>query len=151
MRCYFYETRSHLSPEQLYQAMCDIKRWPDWDHEIEAVELDGPVEAGRVLTLKPRGRAAVKLRIETMIAPYRFADTAYLPLARMRTEHCFIPVPQGTLVRISLEITGLLAGFWDRPLAETHAAGAAAQTRRFLAFAARMAGSDVAPAYRAAA
>lgn len=137
MRRYCYETKSDLPPEQLYRALADVARWPEWDDEIEAIEIDGTAEAGCIFALKPRGRDAVRLRVETMVEPYRFADLAYLPLARMRTEHSFIPTPDGTLVRNTVEITGLLASFWDRPLAQSYAEGAARQTRRFLAFAAR--------------
>lgn len=136
MRRYCYETKSDLPPELLYRTIADIKRWSEWDDEIEGIEMNGPVEAGRAFVLKPRGRDAVKLRVETMVEPYRFADVAYLPLARMRTEHAFIPTPDGTLVRSTIEWRGLLAAFWDRPLAHNYAEGAARQTRRFLAFAA---------------
>lgn len=137
MRRYFYETKSDLPPEQLYRALADIRRWPEWDEGIEATSIDGPAETGTEFAVKPRGRAAVRLRVESMVEPYRFADVAYLPLARMRTEHSFIPTPEATLVRSTIEISGLLAAFWDRPLAKTYAEGAAAQTRRFLAFAAQ--------------
>ncbi|WP_303980543.1 SRPBCC family protein [Dongia mobilis] len=136
MRRYSYETHSHLPAEQLYRAFSDVAAWPQWDDGIDGVELDGPAETGSIFALKPRGRDAVKLRVETMVEPYRFADMAYLPLARLRTEHSFIPTPHGTLVRSTVEIRGPLARFWDRPLARSYAEGAARQTRSFLAFAA---------------
>jgi hypothetical protein len=97
MRRYCYETTSDLPPELLYAAITDVARWPEWDDEIEAVRLDGPAEPGRIFALKPRGRDAVKLRVEAMVEPFRFRDVAYLPLARLRTEHAFIPTPSGTL------------------------------------------------------
>jgi hypothetical protein len=137
MRRYCYETMSDLPPSQLYAAITDVARWPEWDEEIEGIEIAGPAAAGSTFALKPRGRAAVKLRVETMAPPYRFADMAYLPLARLRTEHAFIPTPTGTLVRSTVEISGPLARFWDRPLARCYREGAARQTRRFLAFAGR--------------
>jgi len=137
MRRYCYETTSDLPPSQLYAAIADVARWPEWDDEIEGIEIDGLAETGSTFALKPRGRAAVKLRVETMVEPYRFADVAYLPLARLRTEHAFIPTPTGTLVRSTVEISGPLARFWDRPLARSYSEGAARQTRRFLAFAGR--------------
>ncbi|WP_374653039.1 SRPBCC family protein [Dongia sp.] len=146
MRRHSYETTSDLPPERLYKALADIASWPQWDDGIEAIVLDGPAESGAVFALKPRGRQAVKLRVETMVEPYRFADMAYLPLARMRTEHSFIPTPDGTLVRSTVEISGPLARFWDRTLTRDYREGAARQTRRFLAFAANWNGPAVAPA-----
>lgn len=136
MRRYSYETVTELKPEQLYGAMSDVAAWPQWDDGIEAIILKGPANEGAEFALVPRGRAAVKLRIKTMVAPYRFADVAYLPLAWMRTEHAFIPTPGGTLVRSTVELSGPLARFWDRTLSGSYAEGAARQTRRFLAFAA---------------
>jgi hypothetical protein len=136
MRRYSYETVTDLKPEQLYGAMSDVAAWPQWDDGIEAIILKGPANEGTEFALVPRGRAAVKLKVETMVAPYRFTDIAYLPLARMRTEHAFIPTPGGTLVRATVEISGPLARFWDRTINASYAEGAARQTRRFLAFAA---------------
>jgi hypothetical protein len=136
MRRHSYETTTDLPPERLYRALADVASWPQWDDGIEAIAIEGPAESGAVFALKPRGRQAVKLRVETMVEPYRFSDVAYLPLARMRTEHSFIPTPTGTLVRSTVEISGPLARFWDRTLAQDYREGAARQTRRFLAFAA---------------
>lgn len=136
MRRYSYETTSDLPPERLFNALADIASWPQWDDGIEAIAFEGPAERGAVFALKPRGRQAVKLKVETMVEPYRFADVAYLPLARIRTEHSFIPTPGGTLVRSTVEIRGILARFWDRTLTQDYREGAARQTRRFLAFAA---------------
>ncbi|WP_374377593.1 SRPBCC family protein [Dongia sp.] len=136
MRRYSYETVTDLKPEQLYGAMSDVAAWPQWDDGIEAIILDGPANEGTEFALVPRGRTAVKLKVETMVEPYRFTDIAYLPLARMKTEHAFIPTPEGTLVRSTVEIKGPLARFWDRTINASYAEGAARQTKRFLAFAA---------------
>ena len=86
MRRYCYETTSDLPPSQLYAAIADVARWPEWDDEIEGIEIAGEVETGSTFALKPRGRDAVKLRVETMAPPYRFADMAYLPLAQNYSE-----------------------------------------------------------------
>lgn len=136
MRRHSYETLSDLPAEDLYRAMTDIESWPHWDDGIEAVRLDGPANEGAEFALKPKGRAALTVKVAAMEAPYRFADVAYLPLARMRTEHSFIPTEKGTIVRSVVEIRGPLAGYWDRVLTRDYRAGAARQTQRFLEFAA---------------
>jgi hypothetical protein len=75
------------------------------------------------------------MRVEVADAPRRFADVALLPLARMRTMHEFIPSGAATTVRVTIEVSGPLAFLWDRIVARKQAAGAEAQTRRFVAFA----------------
>lgn len=136
MRRYSYETVTDLPPEQLFRAFTDVQSWPQWDDGIEAIILEGPANEGAEFSLVPRNGQAVKLKVEAMVEPYRFIDVAYLPLARMRTEHSFIPTPKGTLVRSTVEIRGLFARFWDGAINADYAASAAHQTRRFLAFAA---------------
>jgi hypothetical protein len=145
MRRYSYETRTELPADRLFSALADVASWPQWDAGIEAVILKGPANEGSAFAVKPLGRRAVRLKVETMVAPYRFADVAYLPLARLRTEHSFIPIPDGTLVRSVVEIRGPLARFWDRLLSGDYRASAAEQTRRFLAFAANWNGPAQAP------
>jgi hypothetical protein len=136
MRRHSYEILSDLPPEALYRAITDIENWPQWDDGIEALRLEGPANEGAEIALKPRGRNAMTVKVTAMEEPYRFADEAYLPLARMRTEHAFIEAPEGTILRMTVEIRGPLAGYWERALIRDFAGDAARQAQRFLAFAA---------------
>lgn len=133
-----HETMTHLPPERLFRAIADIRRWPDWDDDLERTGLDGPARAGARFTLKPRGGPRVRMVIETAEAPHQFADVSLLPLARMRTAHSLTPAAGGAAVRVVIEVWGPLAFLWDRIVARKQAAGAEAQTRRFLAFAASL-------------
>lgn len=135
MKRYSYTTTTRLTPQQLYRAISDIRRWPLWDSELETTVHDGRLEAGTRFTLKPRGGPKVSMTIERAEAPGRFVDLSHLPLAKMRTAHWFTAEPSGTRVDITIEIWGPLAFLWDRIVARKLAAGVAEQTGAFLAYA----------------
>ena len=135
MRRYTHETITALQPAQLFRAIADIGRWPEWDRELEATTIDGPVRDGARFTLKPNGGPEVAMLVEAADAPGRFADVALLPLARLRTVHEFTACGAGTAVRTTIEVTGPLAFLWDRIVVRKQAASAEAQTKAFLAFA----------------
>lgn len=136
MRCYRYETDTAVSAEKLFRAKADIRRWPEWDSEIEATVLNAPLEAGAPFLLKPKGGPRISMRIECVEEPRRFVDLAFLPLARMRTSTEFQPSGEDTRIRVVIEIFGPLAFLWDRVVARRLAADCEHQTREFIAFAA---------------
>lgn len=135
MKRYSYTTTTTLRPEQLYRAVSDINRWPQWDSELEATSHIGRVEAGSPFMLKPKGGPKVSMTIERAEEPTCFVDISHLPLAKMRTSHHFTAEPGGTRVDINIEIWGPLAVLWDRIVARKVAAGTAEQTRAFFAHA----------------
>jgi len=135
-RRYVYETVVDVPPEQLFAAIIDIPRWPEWDAELISTEQGaGLLQTGSRFALKPKGGPRVAMTVEAIEAPRLFADVARLPLARMRTRHDFERLSHGTRIRITIETTGFLAFLWDRLVARKQAAGAAEQTRRFADFA----------------
>jgi uncharacterized protein YndB with AHSA1/START domain len=135
MRRYTYETDTSVPAEKLFRAKADIRRWPEWDDELESTGFDVPLEPGARFVLKPKGGPSVPMRIEAVEAPRLFIDIALMPLARMRTASEFVPAGGGTRVRISIEVFGPLAFLWDRLVARKLAADCEQQTRRFIAFA----------------
>lgn len=135
MKRYSYTTTTALRPEQLYRAVADINRWPQWDSELEAASHDGRLEAGSPFMLKPKGGPKVSMTIERAEEPSCFVDISHLPLAKMRTSHRFTAEPGGTRVDIGIEIWGPLAFLWDWIVARKMAAGTAEQTRAFFAHA----------------
>jgi hypothetical protein len=121
---------------RLFEAITDIRRWPEWDAELASIEHDGAtLRPGCRFALTPRGGPRVTLVVEAIEAPERFVDVARLPFARLRTTHDFERVAGGTRVRLTIETAGPLAFLWDRLVARKQAAGAAEQTRRFVDFA----------------
>lgn len=135
MKTYTFETKTHVPAAKLFRAITDIARWPRWDSELESTEHDGNMRQGARFMLKPKDGPKVTMEIVEAIAPVRFVDIAHLPLAKMRTSHCFVESDAGTSVAVTIEVWGLLGFLWDRVVARKQAADAAEQTRRFIAYA----------------
>jgi len=138
MRRYVHEVVVDTPPDKLWRAITDLRRWPEWDAGLEAIELQGELAPGGRYTLKPRGGPAVSMSVEAMERPGRFVDLTHLPLATMRGTHEFRAEPGGTRIRMIVEIWGPLAFFWDRVVARRIARDAGAQTAAFVRFAERL-------------
>jgi hypothetical protein len=138
MRRHVYEVVVLTTPEVLWSAIADVRRWPDWDAELENTRVTGTIVPGSRFTLKPRGGPVVKMSVEAMEASRRFVDVAHLPLAKMRVSHEFERQPAGTRIRITIEVRGVLAFLWDRLVARKLAEGSAVQMQAFVRFAERL-------------
>jgi hypothetical protein len=136
MKRYIDETRVDAGAEQIYRALCDVARWPEWDDELEHVTIAGAAVAGADFVLRPKGGPNVRMKIVSADPPRRFIDCALLPLARIQTTHELLPQSGGTLVRSVVEVSGPLGFLWDRLVARKLAAGAHAQTLRLGTYAA---------------
>jgi len=135
MKSYTYTTTTDVAAEKLYRAITDINRWPEWDRELEATTHDGKLTPGSPFTLKPKGGPKLAMEVVEANAPMRFDDLAHLPLAKLRMSHSFTPRTEGgTGIEIKIEVFGPLGFLWDRILARKLAAGAAEQTRAFIAY-----------------
>jgi uncharacterized protein YndB with AHSA1/START domain len=137
MKSHVYEVVVNAAPERLWLAVADVRRWPDWDADLETVEVKGEVAPGSRFRLKPRGGPVVAMSVEAMEPPRRFVDVAHLPLAKMRTSHEFCAEPGGTRIRMTIEVWGLLGPLWDFLVARKQAEGAGAQTEALVQFAER--------------
>jgi hypothetical protein len=135
MRRYVHEAVVDTPPDKLWRAIVDVRRWPEWDTGLDAIELAGELPPGRRHTLRPRGGPAVRMSVEAMERPRRFVDVAHLPLATMRGSHEFVTEPMGTRVRVTIEVWGPLGFFWDRVVARKVAGEAGAQTDALVRFA----------------
>jgi ligand-binding SRPBCC domain-containing protein len=138
MRRHVYEVAVNTSPERLWLAIADVRRWPEWDAELEAIEVKGEIAPGSRFGLKPRGGPTVAMSVEAMEAPRRFVDVAHLPLAKMRTSHEFHAERGGTRIRLTIEVSGPLGPLWDLLVARKQAEGAGAQTEALVQFAERL-------------
>jgi hypothetical protein len=135
MALHIYETRTDLSPGVLYHAISDVATWPKWDPDLESVTIDGDATEGARFVLRPKGGPNVKLIVTRAKAPEIFEDVALLFLGRMRTLHRYSVDAAGTSIRIEIETSGLLGWLWDRLVARGQAAGLAASTQAFIAYA----------------
>ncbi|HEY3146768.1 MAG TPA: SRPBCC family protein [Dongiaceae bacterium] len=136
MKRYVDETAVAAKADQIYRALCDVARWPDWDDELERVTIAGAAATGAPFTLRPKGGPNVRMKIVAAEPARLFVDCALLPLARIRTTHELLPHAGGTLVRSIVDVTGPLGFLWDRLVARKLANSAHAQTLRLGAHAA---------------
>ena len=47
-----------VAPEAIWRAWTDVARWPEWNTDIDRVELAAPFAAGGTITMSPQGQAA---------------------------------------------------------------------------------------------
>jgi hypothetical protein len=75
------------SAEAIWRLWADVARWPDWNADIEHIELSGPFARGSRISMTPIGQEPVELRIEEAIEPELFVDVAELGGVVVRTIH----------------------------------------------------------------
>lgn len=132
-----FESRSELTPAQLWTILADVAGWPAIDVNIARLELDEPPRAGTRFMLQPKGGPRLHFTIGAFDAPHRYADICHLPGARMTTEHTLYSMMDGgTRIVVRIRIEGPLAWCWGWLVGRKHAAGLPAQTARFIAAAA---------------
>ena len=74
-------------PEQIWRLWADVDGWPEWNSDIERIELDGSFAAGDRIAMTPIGQEAIELRIAEAVEPVLFVDEADLGDILVRTTH----------------------------------------------------------------
>jgi uncharacterized protein YndB with AHSA1/START domain len=74
-------------PEQVWQLWADVAGWPEWNGDIERIELDGSFAAGGRIMMAPIGQEAIELRIAEAVEPELFVDEADFGDVLIRTTH----------------------------------------------------------------
>jgi hypothetical protein len=92
---HIHEFTLDIDRDRLFRALADLKRWPEWDDDIRAVEHEGAPSAGTRFTLHLKDGSAVALTVEAIEPPSTFVDQAKLPLARMVSRHELLPAEGG--------------------------------------------------------
>jgi hypothetical protein len=133
---HIHEFTLDIDRDRLFRALADLKRWPEWDDDIEAVEHEGAPDAGSRFTLRLKDGSAVTLTVAAIEPPSIFVDQAKLPLARMQSRHELLPAEGGrTRLRHVITLSGPLAWLWDRLVARKIVEGLPRQTERMAAHA----------------
>ena len=97
--------------EAVWREWADVSGWPEWNADIERIELVGPFAAGSRILMTPRGEDTVELAIAEAVEPSLFVDEADLGDLLVRTIHRAESLPGGgTRIVYRMEITGPAAG-----------------------------------------
>jgi uncharacterized protein YndB with AHSA1/START domain len=95
------------APQAVWAAWSDVDHWPEWNADIEQIDLDGPFATGSTITMTPGGQAPVRLAITDAVENEQFVDEAQVADTTVRTTHRNEPGADGTVrVLYRLEATG---------------------------------------------
>ncbi len=100
------DTRSE--PEAIWRAWVNVERWPEWNADIEQIELRGPFGVGSTIAMTPHGQETIELRVAAVVKGEQFVDEAEVAGTVIRTTHRVDPLPDGDGARIvyRLEASG---------------------------------------------
>jgi len=102
-----HSVETSAAPEAIWRMWVDVEGWPEWNGDIERIELVGPFVAGGTIVMAPIGEEPVELRIAEAVEPELFVDEAELGEIVVRTNHRVQPL-DGERARVTyrMEITG---------------------------------------------
>jgi uncharacterized protein YndB with AHSA1/START domain len=75
------------SPEAIWRLWSDVAGWPEWNADIEQIEISGPFAVGSTISMTPVGQDPIELRIAEAVEPELFVDEAKLGDVVVRTIH----------------------------------------------------------------
>lgn len=105
--------RISADADAIWGLWADPQRWPDWNEQVEGVELDGELRVGAEVSVKFKRGGKVKFEV-TELEPLRlFVDEAKFPGARLGHEHRMKPGKSSVEVTHRLYVEGPMSGFWS--------------------------------------
>jgi Polyketide cyclase / dehydrase and lipid transport len=75
------------SPGAIWRLWSDVAGWPEWNADIEHIEISGPFTTGSTISMTPVGQDPVELRIAEAVEPNLFVDEAHFADVVVRTIH----------------------------------------------------------------
>jgi uncharacterized protein YndB with AHSA1/START domain len=98
-------------PERVWEVLLDGRRWAEWNHGVQWMTVEGPLRAGGVLTMKPKGAPQTAFRIEAVV-PNRLLELAlrFGPLATLQLRWVLAGHPEGTDLEATVTTSGPFAG-----------------------------------------
>ena len=82
-----HSVETTAKPEEIWRLWADVPGWPNWNRDIEQIELIGPFASGSTIRMTPIGLETVELRIAHAVAPDFFVDEVHLGDLVIRTIH----------------------------------------------------------------
>jgi uncharacterized protein YndB with AHSA1/START domain len=102
-----HSIETSATPEAIWRLWVDVAGWPEWNGEIERIELQGRFAAGSMIVMTPIGEEPVELRIAEAVEPELFVDEADLGEILVRTTHRIEDLDKGrSRITYRMEITG---------------------------------------------
>lgn len=83
---------ANVSPDAIWRAWADVSRWPEWNKDIERIELIGPFAAGSTIAMTPYDQDPILLRLAEVVEGERFVDEAEVAGTVVRTTHRIEPL-----------------------------------------------------------
>ncbi len=75
------------SPAAIWRLWSNVDGWPEWNGDIEHIEIDGEFATGSRISMTPIGQEAVELSIVEVVENELFVDEVDLGDALIRTVH----------------------------------------------------------------
>jgi hypothetical protein len=82
-----HSAETSAKPEGIWRIWTDVAAWPEWNSDIERIELIGPFAVGSKILMTPVGDEPIELRIADVEEPELFVDEADLGEIVVRTIH----------------------------------------------------------------
>jgi Polyketide cyclase / dehydrase and lipid transport len=107
MWTYEHSVRTSAPPDRIWRLWADVASWPEWNGDIERIELLGTFAAGSTILMTPIGQEPIELRIAEAVEPELFVDEAHMGEIVVRTMHRVESIgPEDTRITYRTEITG---------------------------------------------
>jgi hypothetical protein len=103
---------SSAAPAEVWALWSDPERWPEWNEQVESVELEGEFDVGEKLRVKLRRGGRMQFEIVALEPERRFADEARLPGARLGHEHRVKAKGKGSEITHRIYVRGPFSGLF---------------------------------------
>src|SRR4051794_8133380 len=95
------------SAEEIWRLWSDVSSWPEWNGDVDRVEMSRPFAEGSTISMTPVGQDSVELRIAEASEPTLFVDEADLGEILVRTIHRVDPLADDrNRITYRMEISG---------------------------------------------
>lgn len=102
-----HSVETTAAPEQIWRVWADVAGWPEWNGDIERIELVGEFAADSRILMTPIGEETIELLISEAVEPELFVDEARMGEIVIRTTHRVQRIdPERSRVTYRMEISG---------------------------------------------
>src|SRR5687767_4959516 len=108
-----HSERFSASPAAVWTLWADAARWPDWNQQLEAGELDGELAVGTGATVKFKRGGKIRFTVVAVEPERLFIDEAKLPGCRFGHEHRVEPAGSGCEISHRVYLKGPTSGLFS--------------------------------------